>query len=68
MTELAAAAAAWAGQLEKIRRFYEPLLVERYDAAEAHQVEEERRLLYVAMTRARWFIGCVATWSAGPGG
>ncbi len=35
MTELAAPSVPWAGQLEKIRRFYEPLLVERYDAAEA---------------------------------
>ncbi len=35
MTELGAPATPWAGQLERVRRFYEPLLVERYDAAEA---------------------------------
>src|SRR5690606_427208 len=32
---LAAPGAAWAGQLGAIRQFYEPLLIERYDAAEA---------------------------------
>ena len=35
MLELAAPSTAWAGQIERVRRFYEPLLVERYDAAES---------------------------------
>ena len=35
MTEIAAPGTPWAGQLERVRRFYEPLLIERYDAAEA---------------------------------
>ena len=35
MTELSAPGTPWAGQLERVRRFYEPLLIERYDAAEA---------------------------------
>jgi len=32
---LAAPATSWAGQIGRVRAFYEPLLVERYDAAEA---------------------------------
>ncbi|MEJ7602463.1 MAG: ATP-dependent helicase [Kofleriaceae bacterium] len=35
MTTLADAATPWLGQLGLVRQFYEPLLVERYDAAEA---------------------------------
>ena len=33
--ELAAPGAPWDGQIERVRRFYEPLLVERYDGADA---------------------------------
>jgi len=35
LLELAAPSAAWAGQIGRVRAFYEPLLVERYDAADA---------------------------------
>jgi len=35
MTELATPSAPWAGQVDRIRRCYEPLLIDRYDAAEA---------------------------------
>lgn len=35
LLDLAAPATGWAGQIGRVRAFYEPLLVERYDAAEA---------------------------------
>jgi DNA helicase-2/ATP-dependent DNA helicase PcrA len=35
VTALADPATPWHGQLGRVRRFYEPILVERYDAAEA---------------------------------
>lgn len=35
MCEIAAPGAPWAGQIERVRRFYDPLLIERYDGAEA---------------------------------
>jgi DNA helicase-2/ATP-dependent DNA helicase PcrA len=35
LVELANPATPWAGQLGRVRRFYEPILVERYDGAEA---------------------------------
>ena len=35
MLELAAPSTSWSGQIGRVRAFYEPLLVERYDAADA---------------------------------
>jgi DNA helicase-2/ATP-dependent DNA helicase PcrA len=35
LLELAAPSAPWSGQIARVRAFYEPLLVDRYDAAEA---------------------------------
>jgi DNA helicase-2/ATP-dependent DNA helicase PcrA len=35
LVELATPQADWAGQIGRIRQFYEPLLIERYDAADA---------------------------------
>src|SRR5208282_308404 len=48
----------WQGQIGLVRDWYQPLMERLYDypasrAGDPEQIDEERRLLYVAMTRAR---------------